>query len=162
MRKETYNDTLNIRIYKDLYGKPCKRDWVGKAVFLLQMLLTFDGRCNRCFEIYGWKFSGYLIQCALSACANKIFQKWTAFVFTESWSPDQVMQRVYSKQLTVRAWSHELRKQCARTVCYPLSHFSVGTFAGPPGKGDYLESFHPGSWQHKTGIAANRAGSVVI
>ena len=51
------------------------------------------------FEIYGWKFSGYLILLdwflyTLSACANKIFQKWTVFVFTESWSRD-VMQRAY-------------------------------------------------------------------
>ena len=27
--------------------------------------------------------------------ANKIFQKWTIFVFTDSWSRDQVMQRAY-------------------------------------------------------------------
>ena len=27
---------------------------------------------------------------ALSACANKSFQKWTVFVFTESWSHDQL------------------------------------------------------------------------
>ena len=26
----------NSRIYKDLYGKPCKRDWVAKVVFLIQ------------------------------------------------------------------------------------------------------------------------------
>ena len=28
-----------VRIYKDLYGKPCKRNWVAKVVFLIQMLL---------------------------------------------------------------------------------------------------------------------------
>ena len=39
----------NFRIYKDLYGKPCKRDWVAKVVFLIQMLLTFGGRYNRSF-----------------------------------------------------------------------------------------------------------------
>ena len=27
---------------------------------------------------------------ATSACANKSFQKWTVFVFTESWSHDQL------------------------------------------------------------------------
>ena len=27
---------------------------------------------------------------APSACANKSFQKWTVFVFTESWSHDQL------------------------------------------------------------------------
>ena len=39
----------NFRIYKDLYGKPCKSDWMGKVVFLIQMLVTFSGRCNRFF-----------------------------------------------------------------------------------------------------------------
>ena len=29
----------NFRIYKDLYGKLCKRNWVAKVVFLKQMLL---------------------------------------------------------------------------------------------------------------------------
>ena len=27
----------NFRIYKDLYGKLCKRNWVAKVVFLKQM-----------------------------------------------------------------------------------------------------------------------------
>ena len=39
----------SFRIFKDLYGKPCKRDWVAKVVFLIQMLLTFGGRYNRYF-----------------------------------------------------------------------------------------------------------------
>ena len=30
--------------YKDLYGKPCKRDWMVKVVFLIQMLPSFGGR----------------------------------------------------------------------------------------------------------------------
>ena len=38
-----------LRSYKDLNGKPCKRDWVAKVVFLIQMLLTFGGHCNRYF-----------------------------------------------------------------------------------------------------------------
>ena len=65
-------------------------------------------------------------------------------------------------QLTVRAWSHEPGKQCAWTVCDPLSCFSFGSFAGPPGKRDYLDNFHHGSRHHNTGIPANRAGSVVM
>ena len=31
-----------------MYGKPCKRDWVAKVVFLIQFL-TFGGRYNRYF-----------------------------------------------------------------------------------------------------------------
>ena len=30
-----------------MYGKPCKPVWVAKVVFLIQILLTFGGRCNR-------------------------------------------------------------------------------------------------------------------
>ena len=36
-----------FRNYKDWYGKPCKRDWMAKVVFVIQTLLTFGGRCNR-------------------------------------------------------------------------------------------------------------------
>ena len=35
--------------YEDLYGKPCKRGWMAKVVFLIQMLPTFGGRYNRYF-----------------------------------------------------------------------------------------------------------------
>ena len=42
MRKKTFTRQFkNFRIYKDLYGKPCKRDWMAKVVFLIQMLQTF-------------------------------------------------------------------------------------------------------------------------
>ena len=62
-------------------------------------------------------------------------------------------------QLLVRAWSHEPAKQWAWTVCYPLSCFSLRSFAGQAGKRDYLENFQPVSRHHNTGIPANRAGS---
>ena len=35
---------------------------------------------------------------ALLAPANKNFQKQTIFVFTESWSRDQLLQKAYSKR----------------------------------------------------------------
>ena len=35
----------------DLYGKSCKRDWVAKVVFLIQMLLTFDGRYKKLLRL---------------------------------------------------------------------------------------------------------------
>ena len=48
--KEIFHDSFeNFEIYKDLYGKSCKRDWVAKVVFLKQMLMTLDGRGNRYF-----------------------------------------------------------------------------------------------------------------
>ena len=46
-------NTKTVRFWKtshasmDLYGKPCKRDWMAKFFFLMQVPLTFGGRCNR-------------------------------------------------------------------------------------------------------------------
>ena len=52
MLKEIFHDSFeNFEIYKDLYGKLCKRDWVVKVVFFMQMFLTFCGRCNRLGDI---------------------------------------------------------------------------------------------------------------
>ena len=43
----------NFRIYKDLYRKSLKRDWVARVVSLIQILLIFGGRWNRYFwDIY--------------------------------------------------------------------------------------------------------------
>ena len=40
MRKRKIKQQFkNFRIYKDLYGKLCKRNWVAKVVFLKQMFL---------------------------------------------------------------------------------------------------------------------------
>ena len=47
LKKIFHNSFEHFEIYQDLYGKPCKRDWVARVVFLIQMLLTFGGRCNR-------------------------------------------------------------------------------------------------------------------
>ena len=70
MLKEIFRHSFeNFEIYKDLYGKPCKRDWVAKVVFLLQMLLTFGGRCNPYFWDIRLKILGYLIFiCSFSFC----------------------------------------------------------------------------------------------
>ena len=55
------------------------------------LIPTFGGRCNRYFwdirlKILRLPNFNILFQLVL----NKIFQKWTVFVFTESWSRDQV------------------------------------------------------------------------
>ena len=71
------------------------------------MLPTFRGRCNRYFWDKRLKmpmlpnFNNY----ALSACANKIFQKWTVFVFSKSWSRDQVIQRAYYSKIRLHSAS---------------------------------------------------------
>ena len=46
----------------------------------------------------------------LSACANKICQKWTVFVFTESLSRDQVMQRAYCIYRHIRYTCQKMMK----------------------------------------------------
>ena len=94
----------NFRIYKELYEKPLKRDWVGRVVFLIQILQIFGGGCNCYFWDIWLKFTGYLIliinKYAHSACASKIFPKRTVFVFTKSWSGDQLLQKAYCNEST--------------------------------------------------------------
>ena len=51
---------VKFRIYKELYGKPLKCDWVEGVVFLIQILLIFGSHCNRYIWDIGWKFTGYL------------------------------------------------------------------------------------------------------
>ena len=89
----------NFRIYKELYEKPLKHDWVGRVVFLIQILLLFAGGCNCCFWDIWLKifrspnFNNY----AHSACASKRFPKHTVFVFTKSWSGDQLRNQLMQK-----------------------------------------------------------------
>ena len=33
---------INFRIYKELYGKPLRRDWGARVVFLIQIFLIFE------------------------------------------------------------------------------------------------------------------------
>ena len=48
--RERFNDGLKILEFTRICRKnQSKRDWVAKFVFLIQMLLTFGGHCNRCF-----------------------------------------------------------------------------------------------------------------
>ena len=39
----------NVKIYKDLYRKPFKRDWMAKVVFLIKILLIFCSHCKGYF-----------------------------------------------------------------------------------------------------------------
>ena len=69
----------------------CMCDWVARVVFVIQMPPTFGGHCNHYFwEIRVWLKILWLPNFKPPpACANKIFQKWTVFVFnSESWSHD--------------------------------------------------------------------------
>ena len=69
----------NFEIYKDLYVhvKPLNHDWGAKVVFPTQILLIFGGSAVAVvtFEIYGWKFIGYLILiCSFRSCWQ-LFQR---------------------------------------------------------------------------------------
>ena len=55
-----------FRIFKDLYEKPSKREWVAKVVFLTQMPLTFSSRCKRYFLPY----FNVLFQLVRTKCFN--------------------------------------------------------------------------------------------
>ena len=39
----------NFQIYKGLYGKLLKHDWVARIVFPIQIPLIFNGHCVRYF-----------------------------------------------------------------------------------------------------------------
>ena len=39
----------HFEIYRDLYGKPHKRDWVARVVFPIKILLFFGSHCNHYF-----------------------------------------------------------------------------------------------------------------
>ena len=50
MRKEIFSQQFeNFKIYKDLYRKPFKRDWIAKVVFLIKILLIFCSHCKGYF-----------------------------------------------------------------------------------------------------------------
>ena len=81
----------NFWIYKDLYRKPLKRDRVARAVFLIQILLFFGGRCNRYFwdiwlKIYRLPNFNMLFQLELT----KFFKSELFSLIT-----DQLMQKAY-------------------------------------------------------------------
>ena len=73
------------------------------ALCLCGLRTRKSGRCNR------------YLRYALSARANKLFQKRTVFVFTESWSRDQLMQKAYLFYVFVftEIWSRDQRMQKA-------------------------------------------------
>ena len=50
MLKEIFSQQFeNFKIYKDLYRKPFKRDWMAKVVFLIKILLIFCSHCKGYF-----------------------------------------------------------------------------------------------------------------
>ena len=96
MLKEIFFRQFEIfQIYKGLYGKPLKRDWVARVDFPKQILLIIGGRCDRYFWDIRQKIYNKKKIYAFSVPANKTFWKRTVFVFTKSWSRDQVMQKAY-------------------------------------------------------------------
>ena len=100
-----YDSLVNFEIYKELYGKPLKHDWVARVVSPIQILLIFGRCCNH----YSWdiwlkidrlpNFNNY----ALSIHANNIFQKRTVVVFTESF----VMWSTNAKGLSLQKASFQ-------------------------------------------------------
>ena len=116
----------NFRIYKELYEKPLKHDWVGRVVFLIQILLLFAGGCNCCFWDIWLKifrspnFNNY----AHSACASKRFPKHTVFVFTKSWSGDQLRNQLMQKAYCNKSAETTVIKYIVVQRCFILRMIS--------------------------------------
>ena len=77
---DVFHDSLKIfEIYKDLYEKPFKRDWVAKVVFPIQIFLIFGRRCNCYFwdiwlKIYRLPNFNMHFQLVLTKCSKiKLF-----------------------------------------------------------------------------------------
>ena len=50
MLKELFHDSFeNFESTRICMENHASRNWIAKVVFLIQMLLTFGGRCNRYF-----------------------------------------------------------------------------------------------------------------
>ena len=93
-----------FKIYKDLYRKPFKRDWMAKVVFLIQVCLIFCSRCNGYFwdiqlKIYRLPNFNMLFQHML-----KKFSKSELFL----WLP---MQKAYLRSIIIMQ-SHMISKTC--------------------------------------------------
>ena len=120
----------NFRIYKELYGKLLKRDWVGRAVFLIQILQIFGGHCNRSF----WR-------------ASKIFPKWTVFVLTESWSGDQLMQKAYcNKSAETTVIKYIVVQRCFIQGWYPVIESDQKNYHWQCAPTYFV--FHNSYWRH--------------
>lgn len=97
MRKEIFHDSFkNFKITRICVENHASVTGWQKLLYLIQILPTFGGHCNRDFWDLRLKILRLPYFNILFECANKIFQKWTVFVFTESWSRDQVLQRAHS------------------------------------------------------------------
>ena len=138
--------------------KPTPKNFKDGANLLFRGLIICERLCvkheqsgklsfsNR-FIVYVW--TGENDAKKLWVDANLFWRRRKKVTFTNEYGYVWTGPKCFTIQLTVRAWSHEPGKQCAWTVCYPLSCFSLGSFAGPPGKRDYLENDHQGTRYHK-------------
>ena len=80
----------------DFYGKPLNLDWLAKVVFRIHILLIFVGHCNRYFWniwLKNYRLSNF--DMLFLVPTKIIFPKWIVFVFTKSWSRDQLLQKAY-------------------------------------------------------------------
>ena len=96
--RERFNDSLKFQNLQDLYGKPIKREWVARVVFLIQILLIFGCCCNhssrdRWLKIYRLLNFNMLFQFLLTkfskselfSCLQKVDQVTNYCPFLTSW-----------------------------------------------------------------------------
>ena len=96
--RERFNDSLKFQNLQDLYGKPIKREWVARVVFLIQILLIFGCCCNhssrdRWLKIYRLLNFNMLFQFLLTKfskselflCLQKVHQVTNYCPFLTCW-----------------------------------------------------------------------------
>ena len=94
----------NFQIYKGLYAKPLKRDWVARVVFPIKILLIKNFQRplqSQLLKYTAENLQVTLLKYALSVSVDNIFQKQTVFIFSESWSHDQLMQKAYWERMVI-------------------------------------------------------------
>ena len=85
--RSVFNDSLKISKFTRMCMESRSNLTGLQVIFLIQIPLTFSGHCNRYFDIYGWKFTGYQnLICSFSSC-------WQTF-------PKANCFRVYKKLMT--------------------------------------------------------------
>ena len=97
MLKEIFHDSFkNFKITTICVENHASVTGWQKLLYLIQMLPTFGSHCNRYFLDLRLKILRLPYFNMLFQLCQQNLQKWTVFVFTKSWSRDQVLQRAHS------------------------------------------------------------------
>ena len=86
----------NLQNYKDLYGKPLKRDWRAKRLLLIQILLISNVHKNSPLRRYiPENLHVSLFGTVLSISDKSMHYQWLISVFLKSTLRDKLLQKAY-------------------------------------------------------------------